>query len=289
MLVLVLVGVGGLAFALAAGAGWSTPRPVHRPALLTRAAGAAPGGRVRVDVGVRVKDPDLPAVRRLVDRAARAHLERPDVQVVEVVDLDGRVVGRRRAHRTGQRPAPGSDPSARTEPSESPLVDITDAVAASFALGPAAPGTTTSITDRLDLPPSVAGGLADRTSVGGLVTALFHASGTPVTTYAGVSVVGDMAVVSIDAVEPTGRVTETELDEAYLRFKASGARHGIAITDGQLPPRELERRHLLAPELRHGGIEALQLLADDVALGGDITASLRELTSTSEHPSPTGG
>jgi len=147
-------------------------------------------------------------------------------------------------------------------------------------------GGTTSLTDRLDLPPGFAGDLDEHPSVGAVVAAVLHAGGTAAAMRAGAIVVEEMAIVPIDAMEPTGRVTETELDEAYLRFKASGARVGIAITAGQLPPRELDRRHLLAPELRHGGIEALQHLADEVALAGDVTSALRALTDTSGHASP---
>lgn len=289
MALLVFAGVAGLVMALAVSTSRRASRDVGRPAR------PSPSGRrivdldgcLRVELGVRVQDPELPAAKRLIDRAARAHLDRPDVRVVEVVDLDGRVVGRRFTRRPV--PAPSEvDPSIPETAAPVPAASLEEAAAASIALGPVSTGTT-SLTDRLELPPGFGGDLDDHPSVGALVARLLDAGGAAATMRSGVIVVGEMAVVPIDAVEPTGRVSEAELDRAYLRFKESGARVGIAITDGQLPVRELERRHLLAPELRHGGIEALQRLSDEVALAGDVTAALRELTDTSGHASPIAG
>lgn len=287
MLLLVSCGVAALSLGLAARAGRRTPRDHAPPAPPSpRPPGmVAVDGRLRVALDVRVPDPELPAAQRLVDRVASGHLERPGVRVVDVLDLDGRVVGQRQQHRPSRPVIQRLDQPAAETTAPAPAASKADATAASIALGPASTGSTTALRNRLDLPPGVGDDVDDDPSVGELVAALLDASGTAATTRAGVIAVEGIAIVPIDAMDPTGRVTGPELDQAYLRFKASGAHRGIVITDGQLPLRELDRRQLLAPELRHGGTEALQRLADEVALGGDVTAALVELTGASE---PTG-
>ena len=183
------------------------------------------------------------------------------------------VPGARPEHRPGQIRA-----GARAE-----VGDM--ATAPGIAVGPASRGPTPPLKSRLDLPADIALRLGDDASVGDVVDALIRAAGVPFTSVHGAVVVDDAAIVPIDAIEVTGRIRDDQLDEGFRVFSATGARCGIALTDGQLPAREIERRHLLGSRLRHGGIEALQRLADEVALDRDVAGAVRDLAARHAAPS----
>lgn len=235
-------------------------------------------GHVVIVLDVPVPDPALPAARRLVDREVAPHLADPAVRAVEVRDADGRVVAVRhpphepdlQAPAAAQPVEPGSGDAA--EPPCDPAV----ALVASAELGPVAAGPQRTVADRLDLPDEVSELLDADPSVGEVLEAMLGASGTSYARRDGAFVVGEVAVVPI---ESTGTVSDAQLNQAYLRFDATGARRGLALTGGHLPHQELRRRHALAPQLRHGGLDTLQRLADEVALQGDLAAALRELAT----------
>jgi hypothetical protein len=64
-------------------------------------------------------------------------------------------------------------------------------------------------------------------------------------------------------------VTHDELNGAYLRLRASGARRGLVVTPGFLDLDDVRRREVPDPAVLHCGPEGIQRMADAVAAGAD--------------------
>ena len=110
-----------------------------------------------------------------------------------------------------------------------------------------------------------------------IVRAILEASGRPVEVEDDVLRSGEHFVAILGA--RTGRpVVPKALSDLYLRFRSSGATDGVVICLRHLDPVDVRRRELLAPELRHEGVDAIQAMADAVARGEDPLISGRLLT-----------
>lgn len=233
----------------------TSPRAPHRV--------VAVEGVARVQLDLTAADPTAPAVQRLAQATAeRVLLESSDVQQVVVEDIQGTHLARvdRRPPSMGRPPtAPGGGPVTRphrhgswTPPEVVPGVADTPVHRA--------------IADRLDLDPAVRAAIQDPDSAVDVVRAVLEHAGLPVEVHGSVVRSGDHAVIVVDAL---GVPAATTLTRAFLAFRDSGASDAIVIHLSWVDPRELARRSATAPEVRHVGPEALQELADAVALGVD--------------------
>lgn len=117
--------------------------------------------------------------------------------------------------------------------------------------------------DRLALPTAVRGALPEDPSLAEVVSAILAAAGHDVDVDGDVVRAGDRAVVALEATDPDA------LSAAFLRYRASGARTGVVVSRRTVPASEVQRRELLAPDLRYARAGALQRMADALAVGGD--------------------
>ncbi|HXF72566.1 MAG TPA: hypothetical protein VNO79_08170 [Actinomycetota bacterium] len=101
-----------------------------------------------------------------------------------------------------------------------------------------------------------------------LLRAILEAAGIPHRVDRDLIVAGELAIV---VVEPDAGVVvgHDALNHAYLRIAGSGATWGLVIALGYVDPREVERREMAAPHVRHAGPDAVQRMADAAALGAD--------------------
>ena len=260
-----------LAVALARGRA-RAPAAEARPALTVDAS-----GRARVTLELEDADPASPVVRRLVhDAAARVFALLPDAVEVEVRARGGRVLGRvsRRSpppprtevppplYEPRPRRAAGPDPTRHLREEE-----LSAAGRAPVAAGPPEPPPRTLL-DRFDLPPSVRDRVRSPDDPADLLRAVLEAAGIPHRLDRDLVLAGDTAIA---VVEPDAGVVvgHDALNHAYLRIAASGAARGLVIALGYVDPREVERREMAAPQVRHAGPDAIQRMADAAALGAD--------------------
>lgn len=230
---------------------------------------------------IRGGDPDSASVQRLARSVALPVFERSaDVEEVLVKDRDGALVARI------ARPEPPPEPIEKGavpfdlqlhprpyEPAHEGVVPPPDG-----ATDDARPPT--AFADRFDLPASVTASLRDPDDPVDVVRSILDAAGL-VATVSGNSVLTDDLLLMV--VHGTrGVVTREDLTHAYLRFESSRAPRGVAICLGYVDPDELRRRELLAPSLGHAGQDAIQRMADAVALGADPLTFLEGPPVTSE-------
>lgn len=230
----------------------------------------APTTTLVLDVGAG--DPDSGSVRRLVRAVALPVFERSeDVEEVVVKDRDGNVVGR---IDRPEPPPPAEEhqeppPELRLhpkayEPSERGVI------ASSEPHRPGDEDPSTPFAERYDLPPPVRERLRDPHEPVDVVRAILEAAGRPATVSGPSVLTGEELLIVLPG--HRGVVTGDDLTQAYLRFEASRVPYGVAICLGYVDPDELRRREILAPSLRHVGHDAIQRMADAVALGGDPLA-----------------
>jgi hypothetical protein len=222
------------------------------------------GGEVVLDIDV--DDPTHPAVERMVQQvASRALTADPSLDEVVVKDRDGTVLG------VVARPHPSDLPPLRDEPRPPPR--------RARSRGPHMPETfhpdvdlpeieRRPIAERYELPAEVREHLRDPSDPADLVAALLRAGGHDVRRDADVVVAGDTAIVLVGSPHsPTA--TSDDLGRAFLHFQRSGAARGIALALSYVSPTEERRREAMAPQLRYVDRDAIQRMADAVALGAD--------------------
>lgn len=220
---------------------------------------------------VRGGDPDSPSVQRLVRAAAMPIFERSnDVEEVVVKDRDGNVVGRI------DRPEVPAAKEHAEPPEDLRLHPKTYEPSGDGVMSqpegprPGEADASTPFAERYDLAPTVRQRLRDPDDPVDVVRAIVEAAGRPATVDGPSVLTGDDVLIVLSG--HRGVVTGGDLTQAYLRFEASGAPYGVAICLGYVDPDELRRREILAPNLRHAGHDAIQRMADAVALGGDPMA-----------------
>lgn len=250
------------------------PPPPSEPRITT------PVTTLVLDVGPG--DPDSPSVQRLVRAVALPVFDRSeDVEQVVVKDRDGNVVGRI------ERPEPAPTPHELSEPPpdlrlhprayEPSHEGVVGHAGADQAAAEDAP---TAFAERYDLPPDVRDRLRDVDDPADVVRAILEAAGRPATV-SGPSVLTDEELLIV-VPGHRGVVTGEDLTQAYLRFETSHAPRGVAICLGYVDPDELRRREILTPNLRHTGHDAIQRMADAVALGADPLTFIDTPPATSE-------
>jgi len=248
------------------------PAAEGRPALAVDAS-----GRAAVTLELDDADPSSPIVRRLVhDAAARVFALLPDAVEVEVRARGGRVLGRvsRRSPPPPRIdvPPPLYEPRPRRAAAPDPARHLREeelggAARPPVASGPPEPPPRTLL-DRFELPPSVRDRVRNPDDPTDLLRAVLEAAGIPHRLDRDLVLAGDLAIA---VVEPDAGVVvgHDALNHAYLRIAASGATRGLVIALGYVDPREVERREMAAPQVRHAGPDAIQRMADAAALGAD--------------------
>lgn len=226
-------------------------------------------------------DPDSPSVQRLARSVALPVFDRSDdVEEVVVKDGDGGVIARIRRPEPPPVPAEHGDVPfdlrlhpRSYEPSHGGVIPPDEEVADE-------PGRGTTFAERLDLPPAVTAALRDPDDPADVLRAILEAGGRRATVSGRSVLTDDVLLVVVPG--HRGVVTGEDLTHAYLRFESSRAPRGVAICLGYVDPDELRRRELLAPNLGHAGQDAIQRMADAVAVGADPLAFLDGPPVTSE-------
>jgi hypothetical protein len=234
-----------------------------------------------VVLDVRQGSSDSPAVRRLVHEAAdHALASSPLVQVVEVRDAIGRVLGKV-SRQVPPRPA-ASLPDAIVEPHahvtrSGPLAtaraherrDERPTAASPTVDLPLPAPRHRPLAEGFDLPPSIA--VRDPDDPVELVRAILEAAGLPCTVQGRLIRIGDRALVVLP--RPVGGVTDRDtLSRAFREIARSDAGEGFVVTVGLLDPSDLRRREILAPNVHHVAHDGVQRMADAVAVGADPLA-----------------
>lgn len=224
--------------------------------------------RLTVTLPVGPVDPDSPTVDRMVRQAADQVLhQHPQVQRVEVRDREGTVLGEilrpDRVDREVALPEQLSEPQAPRSHAPTPVrgEQVSHPTRPEDVGDLEAPHR--SLSERFDLPPAVVSQLGPEPSLEDLLEAILRAAGHEPERDDDLLLVGETAVVALHG---SGK---DAMNHAYRRYDASPALTGLAITIGYLSPQEVQRRELLAPDLRYVGPDAVQRMADAVALGAD--------------------
>lgn len=228
-----------------------------------------------VVLDLNAADPEDAAVQRLVREAGHQALRtQPDAERVEVISRDGTrlgVVERARPLRDIDVPEVLSEPHAtphRTpevvrgerprhpgRPSEDDLGDEPSPRRRPFA-------------DRFELPTVVEAELADRHNPVELVRAILAAAGHEPEVDRDLIKVGDLAIVVV----PISDGPSAALNHAFMRCQEARTSQGLVIRLGWVNAEELRPREAAAPWVRHVDSDAIQRMADAVALGADPIA-----------------
>ena len=129
------------------------------------------------------------------------------------------------------------------------------------------------LAETFDLPPVVAERLDDPTDPLALIAAVLEAGGHATERQPDLVRAGDHAFLVVDG---HGRSVRSDtLSKAYLRFTETKAAHGYVVVFGFADRAELDRREALAPQLAYVGRDAIQRMADAVAVGADPLAFVR--------------
>lgn len=122
----------------------------------------------------------------------------------------------------------------------------------------------------LDLPERVVAHVTDPEDPADIVQAILTASGATVERDDDVIRSDGHVFVVIDG---HGRaILGDALSRAYLHFERTRAKRGYVVLLGFVDPAELSRRQALAPQLTYVGRDAIQRMADAVAIGADPLA-----------------
>ena len=226
---------------------------------------------VTITLDVAAGDPDAPSVTRLVDATASQVLATsPRVETVTVVNRAGTVLGvRERPHDDPVPPRQEPEirePHRRTFRALGPHTEPRPPSMPTLDLDEEAP-TPRPLAERYELPAAVTDRIQRPDDPVNVVRAILEAAGLPVRVDGEALVSGREAVI-VPAVAGHS-VTKDLLTRAYLAFQRTGAAQGVVICLGHVSAAECRRRELLAPELRHAGPDAIQRMADAVALGGN--------------------
>jgi nucleotide-binding universal stress UspA family protein len=229
----------------------------------------------RVTLDLTAEDPDHPAVQRLVDDAARRALRtNAELESVEVLDREGRLLGR--MVRPGPLPPPADIPDDLHEP-HATRDHTPQVVRGEESPGPARPlpepdpGMDLSVPGRplaeqFDLPTSVRRRVRDPERAVDVVRAILEAAGRPVHVDREVIVTGDTAIA---VVAPTNHPVADDLAQAFMRIQATRAARGVVVRLGYADPALIRQREAAAPHVRHVTADGIQRMADAVEAGGD--------------------
>jgi hypothetical protein len=231
------------------------------------------GGVIVLDLDI--DDPDDPTVQRLVhDAGRRALVTDPELDAVEVRSRSGAVLAT--VTRTQPLTPEATVPAQLREP-HTTRRHAPDPVAPGGATREArqlGPDDDVSVparpfADRFVLVDEVRALVRDPERPTDLVAALLEAAGRPVDRQGDVVVSGDTAIA---VVPHLAHGMEDALTRAFMHLRDTATTRGIVIRLGYVDPEEIRRREAAAPDVRHVTADAIQRMADAVALGGDPIA-----------------
>ncbi|MBI4261755.1 MAG: hypothetical protein HY658_14465 [Actinobacteria bacterium] len=238
-------------------------------------------GRAVVTIDLKVGLASPPAERLAREAAARVLAAMPEVGVVEARSREGVLLAR--LERRVRLPGPVAtspvleEPHARRDraPSVRAVDDLEPLPAPLRAPGVRRPGDAAALdepghwplVERFDLPVPVRSAIGHPDDPVELVRAILSAGGHRPEVRGDLLLVGGVAVF----VCPTtsGRIPREELDHAYLRVVEAAVPRGLVVGFGLIDPVDARRREALAPQVLHAGPDAVQRMADAVALGED--------------------
>lgn len=265
-LVGVLVAIGAIA-----GAWWLLRRVTPPPSPPRPGSWDEPDvDREVIVLDLDVTDPDDPSVQRLVQQVARQALvahervevrSRADVVLARLerapaVQPEPTLPDTLHEPQLAQRHRP--QPITQEEP---PVLVLGDEGQAQVGDRPFA--------DRFELPPEVRRRITDPHRPLDVVAAILEAAGRPVERQEDVITTDGTALT---VVEPTGSRADAALTHGFMAIRAVGATRGVVIRLGYVDPAAVRRREAAAPHVRHVTADAVQRMADAVALGGDPLA-----------------
>jgi hypothetical protein len=231
------------------------------------------GGVIVLDLDV--EDPDDPTVQRLVhDAGRRALVTDPALEAVEVRSRSGTVLAT--VSRTQPLTTEATVPAALREPH----------TARRHAPDPVAPAGATRearqldhaddvsvpqrpFADRFVLIDEVRARVRDPERPTDLIAAILEVAGRPVQRQGDVVVSGDTALA---VVPHLAHGMEDALTRAFMHLRDTETTRGVVVRLGYVDPEEIRRREAAAPDVRHVTADAIQRMADAVALGGDPIA-----------------
>jgi hypothetical protein len=231
------------------------------------------GGVIVLDLDI--DDPDDPTVQRLVrDAGRRALVTDRDLDTVEVRSRSGAVLATiTRSQPVGAEPTIPDElrePHAARRHSPDPVAP-TGATREPRSLDPDDDVHVPDrpFADRFVLPDRVRAAVRDADRPTDVLAAILEVAGHAVDRQGDVVVTGDTAI----AVVPNLRHgMEDALTRAFMHIRDTEASRGIVIRLGYCDPEEIHRREAAAPAVRHVSADAIQRMADAVALGGDPVA-----------------
>jgi len=225
-----------------------------------------------VTLAIDGADPAQPSVERLVAHTAAGILAaNPHVRRVTVEGRDGRHLGegsRAEHHEAHDVSIPEQLHEPRTTRDRAPSVVRPPSSAHPTRVddGGDDPVPHRTLRQRFDLPVAVTSELGDDPDLIDVLAAIASAGGYEVQNH------GDVVLADSTALVALRGPGADAMNHAFRIYDASGADAGIAVALGYLSPLEVERRELLAPDLRYVGPDAVQRMADAVALGADPLA-----------------
>jgi hypothetical protein len=231
------------------------------------------GGVIVLDLDI--DDPDDPTVQRLVhDAGRRALVTDPTLEEVQVRSRSGAVLATvRRSQPVAAEPTIPDElhePHARRRHAPDPVAptgatrearhrDADDDVHV-----PARP-----FAERFVITDAIRAAVRDPDRPIDLVAAILEVAGRPVERQGDVVVSGDTAVA---VVPHLAHGMEDAMTRAFMHVRDTEAPRGMVIRLGYVAPEEVRRREAAAPDVRHVTADAIQRMADAVALGGDPIA-----------------
>jgi hypothetical protein len=231
------------------------------------------GGVIVLDLDI--DDPDDPTVQRLVhDAGRRALVTDPDLDSVEVRSRSGTVLAT--VPRT-QPVRPEATIPDELHAHQHPRRHTPDPVAPAGATREARSRADQDdvhvpdrpFADRFVLPDEVRGSVRDPDRAIDVVAAILEVAGRPVERQGDVIVSGDTAMAVVPHL--THGMDEA-LTRAFMHIRDTAAARGVVVRLGYVDPDEIRRREAAAPDVRHVTADAIQRMADAVALGGDPIA-----------------
>jgi hypothetical protein len=231
------------------------------------------GGVIVLDL--EVDDPDDPTVQRLVqDAGRRALVTHADLESVEVRSRSGTTLAT--VTRTQPVRPEATIPDQLHEPAPprrhapnptAPTGATRDARARDELTEVHVPDRP--FADRFVLPDAVRAAVRDPDRAIDVVAAILEVAGRPIERQGDVVVSDDTAVA---VVPHLAHGMDDALTRAFLHLRDTAAPRGVVVRLGYVDPAEIRRREAAAPDIRHVTADAIQRMADAVALGGDPIA-----------------
>ena len=252
-------------------------RSSRRPAVTRTDPPLTAADRALVTLEVDVADPGSPAAQRLVHEMALGIFRTaPDARDVEVRTRAGTFLGRVSRETPPSRELTVSPWLHEPHIRRTHVPDVLGGLYGSEPV-PRPPDRHTQdeltpphrpLIDHFDLPESVRTRIDDPDDPIDLVRAILGAAGVPCEIDGDLIRGGESTLVILRA---SGDIVigREALNHAYLRVVGSGAQRGSVIGLGYMDPREVKRREMMAPQVLHAGPDAIQRMADAVALGAD--------------------